>query len=158
MKTPRGGVPAGLAAGVIGAHVLFFHGIPVFWPAALLLVLAGAFRAAVPAALAIGLALAEQGLEAHRADRLEPSLAGARLTVTGIIDGLPEAYDTYTRFRFRPASHTHNQASPPAGRIIIHGSHPRLSSVHSNVSQGDVIRRSDDNRLVCCSRLNENTK
>lgn len=102
MPTWCGGVPAGLAAGVLGAHLLFFFGLPASIPAGLILGVAALLRAAFPAALAIGLALAEESLESRRADRLDPRMSDTRVQVRGYVEGLPDVYATHTRFRFRP--------------------------------------------------------
>jgi competence protein ComEC len=111
-------LPAGLAAGVLAAQLLFFYGIPVLAPAALLLCVAAVRRSALPAALAIGLAWAEQALETRRVDRLDPALTGIEVELTGAIVGLPEVFDSYTRFRFRPLRDAAQPVLP--GTLIAH--------------------------------------
>lgn len=116
MLPGRTAVPVGLSAGVLGANLLFFFGIPVAWLAVPLLGLAGVRGSALAGAAAIGLAWSEQALDSRWQERLDPSLAGARLAVTGRVAGLPERFDDGTRFRFRPDT---ADAGPPLPRELL---------------------------------------
>ncbi len=146
---PGGGwaIPAGFSAGVLGTHLLVYHGFSVTGLAAGLLAVSVALRwaravrpladpgarepwnsaaerATLCAALAIGLAWAEQAIEFRRADRLPAHLAGQVRTVEGVIRGLPEIRPGYTRFGFRPLGETD---LPGMLRVYWYRNAPRLA-------------------------------
>lgn len=95
-------MPASLVAGVLLAHSLFFSGLGA-WPAIVILALWALFRrSALVLTALLALAWASLVLQLNLADRLDPQLNGSTLTVEGRIEGLPEVYGDYTRFRFQP--------------------------------------------------------
>lgn len=99
-------VLTGLVAGSFIAHGLFALVWPT-WPVITILTavlaLSGSWRArACVLSVLISLTCTMLALHDALADRLEPQRAGETITVTGRIAGLPESFDSYTRFRFRP--------------------------------------------------------
>jgi len=125
----QGGLPACLVLGVLCAHLL--SKLPSIWMvvpagfAGLLLLIRPATRAMAVMILACCWTLwqFERGLEA----RLDHSLSGKVMDVSGVISSIPEVYPDYARFRFDPLPDDDQQALPGSLLVYWYRDFPLLS-------------------------------
>jgi competence protein ComEC len=122
-------LPVGLIAGVFAAHQ--FSGLPPSWLlygaalAGLTLAYRAEFRCLAMMILACCWALWQfgQGLD----QRLDDSLIGEVMLVEGMVSGIPEVHDDYTRFRFEPLSNKAQKKLPETLLVYWYRERPAVS-------------------------------
>ncbi|HMB61329.1 MAG TPA: DNA internalization-related competence protein ComEC/Rec2 [Xanthomonadales bacterium] len=102
MKGPARGIPAGLAAGALGATGLFVIDYPLWMLLALLMALVLIGRKPWMIAAACSFVSSSLLLQQQLDERLKPTLDGQTLMVEGSVEGLAEQYGSHIRFRFHP--------------------------------------------------------
>jgi competence protein ComEC len=106
------GITAGLAAGVFAAHFIFIVDTYT-WPTLVLVILLLIFKPSRwQVALTIGLLWTIFQLNTRLNERLEPALASTVHTVEGRIESLPEVFENFTRFQFKPSLSSSSTSLP----------------------------------------------